>query len=216
MDYLRLLGGCPRGTACWVQPWNGVKMKPLRREYFAARCSHPAPMRLLPLRKASLNRFEGGALMWQRHSSKDRHFWWFFEVLSTTSVKTKAFISQCDKKPVCMSRIKTLAGLEEQLLRCARLLPSNDDGGCFFLALLRRSKDRKNTHQIWSVDFSADRLGWQEQTLTFSKGQVLFTACQWGSWQLEKPVPNVFSRRSCLREISGSRRPFVTQQAGLS
>ena len=91
MDYLRLLGGCPRGTACWVQPWNGVKVKPLRREYFAARCSHPAPMRLLPLRKASLNRFEGGALMWQRHSSKDRHFWWFFEVLSTTSVKTKAF-----------------------------------------------------------------------------------------------------------------------------
>lgn len=31
-----------------------------------------------------------------------------------------------------------VAALEQQLLRCRRLLPCHDDGGCFFLALLRR------------------------------------------------------------------------------
>ena len=39
----------------------------------------------------------------------------------------------------------TTPGLEKQLRRCGRLLPCNDDGGCFFLALLRQSKDN-----LWS------------------------------------------------------------------
>ncbi|CAJ1431443.1 unnamed protein product [Effrenium voratum] len=43
--------------------------------------------------------------------------------------------------PAAYAATAMVAGLEQQLLRCGRLLPSNDDGGCFFLALVRRKEE---------------------------------------------------------------------------
>eukprot|EP00435_Cladocopium_sp_Y103_P038273 s1873_g10.t1 len=47
--------------------------------------------------------------------------------------------------PSAYATSSVAVGLEKQLRRCGRLLPCNDDGGCFFLALLRHSKEHKET-----------------------------------------------------------------------